>query len=941
MPSKKGMHATPKQDWTFGQMLDWHLARGTRADGSPKAKGVPWQNKNFANSVGTKSSEGSKTERTVRNWRNSETLPSPADFHAILLLLFGSNQDYAEWKAELTDKYHAPREQEADAPLDDTPSNVSMPTKPPRCMGREEDLKSVVGALTATSTAIAVLILGGPGMGKTTLTREAANDPTVIARFGNRRWLVELETAVDAQIFETAIAKALGLDPAAAKFDDALALLERAPGLLVLDNLETPWDGARDQIEKLISRLHAVPTLALLASIRGNEPPAGLRWTRQRTMHPLESPFDRDLFLDIAQDIKADDPHLEPLLGELGGVPLVVELVALQAAAHDALSSSLDEWHRIGSTFARRRGIEPSRLTALDISLELSFNSQRLGESGRRLFSVLGQLPAGIGAEDLKTLFKDSTFEARHGLLACGLGFERNGRLDLLPPVRDHSRRFHAPLEADAVLWRNHFLALAQDHGDRLGTAEGVGSMERLSVELANLEAAQIAALSGENLAGALSALHATSLTMQFTGLGSSAAIQQVMSACHLTGDILGEANCIKSVGDIALARSDHDAARKAYEQALTLYRQVGHILGEANCIQNLGNIALARSDHDTARKAHEQALPLYRQIGDILGEANCIRSLGNIAHERSDHDAARKSYEQALPLYRQVGKILGEANCIKGLGNIALARSDNDAARKAYEQALPLYRQFGDILGEANCIRSLGDIALVRSDHDAARKAYEQALPLYRQVGDILGEANCIRSLGDIALERSDHDASRKAYQRALPLYRQVGDILGEANCIKSLGDIALARSDHDAARKAYEQALPLYRQFGDILGEANCILSLGGVALASSEHDAARKAYEQALLLYRQVGAILGEANCIKGLGDIALAHSEHEAAHGKFLEALRLYQRISEPYSIGHAYRRLAGVTEGEERKRHLAAARAAWTSIDRSDLTALLD
>ena len=54
------------------------------------------------------------------------------------------------------------------------------------------------------------------------------------------------------------------------------------------------------------------------------------------------------------------------------------------------------------------------------------------------------------------------------------------------------------------------------------------------------------------------------------------------------SADVLGEANCTFKLGDIALARFDHDAARKAYDDALTLYRKVSAVLGEANCISKL-----------------------------------------------------------------------------------------------------------------------------------------------------------------------------------------------------------------------------------------------------------------------------------------------------------------------------------------------------------------
>lgn len=737
-----------------------------------------------------------------------------------------------------------------------TQPSESVPVHPLRCIGRNEETKNLVDALREPKDFTAVLVLGSAGMGKTTITREVATYPNVVGRYGQRRWFVELETAPTRETVETAILSAIGLDPATVKFDAALTRFGEAPSLLVLDNLETPWDGEREKVEALLGTLHAVPGLAILASIRGNEPPGGLRWSRQRTMHPLEWPHDRDLFIDIAQDIKPDDPDLAPLLKGLGGVPLAIELVALEAAVHDTLAAVLEEWRRVGIALANRRGVAPTRLSSLEVSLELSFNSKRLGDAGRRLFCLLGQLPAGVADEDLKALLGEAAFSARRELLSTGRALQRGTRLDLLPPVRDHASRLHPPSDEDADRLRKHYLYLVRDQGEAVGKAGGSAAVTRLTPELANIDAAMRRAVDHGMRADAIAAVHGLSRLIMFTGLGTAGGIQSLASACSVAEDAAGEALCLDGSGDIALARSDHDAARRAYEQALTLYRQIGNILGEANCIWSLGDIALRRSDHAIARKTYEQALTLYRQVGGILGEANCI------AH----------------------------------LGDIALHRSDDAAARKAYEQALPLFRQFGDILGEANCIRNLGDIALDRSDHDAARKAYEQALPLFRQVGQILGEANCIQSLGDVALARFDHDEARNAYEQALPLYRQVGQIVGEANCIMSLGDIAFRRSDHDAARKAYEQALPLYRQIGQILGEANCIKSLGNIALARADRDAAR------------IG----------------------------FAEALGLYEKIEEPYSIGHAHQQLAMIAKGKEREKHLAAARAAWTSIGRDDL-----
>jgi len=116
-------------------------------------------------------------------------------------------------------------------------------------------------------------------------------------------------------------------------------------------------------------------------------------------------------------------------------------------------------------------------------------------------------------------------------------------------------------------------------------------------------------------------------------------------------GDILGEATAIKGLGDIALTRSDHDAARMLYEQATALYRQVGSVLGEANCIQSLGDIARWESNLGIASHRYREALALYERIQEPYSTGQTHRRLARITKNEKDRtrhvEAARDAWRK------------------------------------------------------------------------------------------------------------------------------------------------------------------------------------------------------------------------------------------------------------------------------------------------------
>jgi tetratricopeptide (TPR) repeat protein len=772
---------------------------------------------------------------------------------------------------------------------------------PRPCVGRDELIARLVADILA-ELAAPVLISGAPGIGKTALSIAVLHDPPVVNRFTRRRWFVRADGAADAGALLAGVATelqltAVGDDPDTGPLLDRVRdVLRGGPGLLLLDNLETPWTGDPLNTEELLRDLAAVDDLVLVASIRGLARPSGVGWADPVVVPPLGAADARTVFLAVAGQRLADDPRLDGLVAGMDGMPLAVELLGCAAQGEPDLAGLTARWQAERSTLLARAGGQRPEVS-VPVSIELSIGSAAMTEPGQRLLALLGQLPDGIHHADLSTLLpKGGGWAGATTLRQLGLAYDdENHRLRTLGPIRDHLAAAHAPDTADLDQAIVHYSTLAADLGGQVGRQQGAAAAERLAAETGNLTATIGQALTDQRFDLAIPALEGLARYVRFTGAPESGLLQTAIYAAQRAGEQRGQAKLLQAMGEIALARSNHETARSAYERAQPLYEQVGDVLGQANCIRGLGDIALARGDHDQARSAIERARSLYEQIGAVYGQTECIRGLGNIAFARADHQTSRDAFEKAREQFERAGDVLEQAHCIKGLGDIALARSEHDTAREAYQQARPLYDRVGSVVGQAHCIRRVGDIALARSDYDAARAAYQEARPLYDRVGNVLGRAHCVKDMGDVALARSDYDAARAAYQEARPLYDRVGNVLGQANCIKGLGDVALARSDYDAARAAYQEARPLYERIGDVLGQANCTKRLGDIAFNRAEHDAARAAYQEARPLYERVGSVLGQANCIKGLGDVALARSDYDAARAVYEDARSLYERV----------------------------------------------
>jgi hypothetical protein len=367
----------------------------------------------------------------------------------------------------------------------ETPSgrgaSTTLPPKPAR-FGRGPELDALLEALAAPRPA--VLLTGPPGIGKSHLSLQALHDPASAERYAGRRWFVRLDGATTAAAVYLEIARTLGIE-SGSRLDAAVdARLAEAPGLLVLDNAETPWWPEPRATEAMLARLAAIETLALIVSIRGDRAPPEPRWTWTIPIHVLTDGDARDLFNAQTGNRFEDDPDLADLLADMAGVPLAIELLGKAIGTSETdLARTRRRWRdRRTALLAARRDAE-GRLESWEISLRLSLDQLGEGSPEHRLFSMMGRLPDGVAEDHLDALLGDGGTDAADRLVDLALVREQAARYRMLAPIRTFAAD-HCPVDpAEDDRRLAHYRGVAA-LGKQVGRSDGAVASRRLEADL-------------------------------------------------------------------------------------------------------------------------------------------------------------------------------------------------------------------------------------------------------------------------------------------------------------------------------------------------------------------------------------------------------------------------------------------------------------------------
>lgn len=644
---------------------------------------------------------------------------------------------------------------ERDFPAPRSVGSVSVLPEPATpLIGRDRELAALTDLLLADDAAV-VTLLGPAGIGKTRLALAAA--AAVEDRFPDGVHFVHLFSARGPEFIRSAVADALG----AAGADRTPAGLREYVGglraLLLLDGLGGV-PGESDVVRELAEagagirvlvtsrtglgvpgeRVHPLEPLAI--------PPAGAR-------EHVAADGAAGLFVRcghvVAPDVCLDDDALEEvgaIVRMLRGLPLAVELAGacLGRLALPELRERLDA----------ALGADPDPEQAVDAALAVAYDllAPDVQATFRRLgvfdgwFDVPGAVTVADTADGLQVL------EHLGELLQANLLTVRDSpdgepRLRMLRPLSARARALLAAAgEEDAACRAHaaHHLALAEEVGERAGSATQLFARDHLEVALDDVRAALAWAFGDDGAAPGDVAL-GLRLCAAMSGFWYSAGYPLEarrwlgLALARSTDDSPEVMWPLHALGVILHQHGQPDQAAALLERCLSQWRAAGEERGVALALNTLALTRRAQGQGAVAGELLAEAVEHARRLADRSVLADVLSNTAALDIDDGRYEAAIGRLQEVLDIDTAVDDRWGVAADHLNLATTFLRAGRDDEAEALLAEHAAGAVALGDVELTADLVETYcalharrGDARRAATLHGVAQGMRERAeLPM------------------------------------------------------------------------------------------------------------------------------------------------------------------------------------------------------------------
>ncbi len=775
---------------------------------------------------------------------------------------------------------------------------------------REHLLRAIEQALRGQGGF--VFVEGIPGMGKSRLLKEAAEDarwrgmlvgysqaipqdpgPFAVLRESVNAVLTPtcvatLQRSLPATLVQTAAHLWPPLGPLApnvhprqmrnAIVHTILTLSRCAPILLLLDDIHNTTPDTLDILQDLCPDIHSAPLLIVLAYRAPEMRYQNDLWEALLALDRRGKPIhitlealnesDKRLLISAALNIQVQDPIIQPLVESTDRVPLYI-------------METLRYLHRRG--ILQRTTTGAWELTRSDLPLPPSIPSlvrarlERLPQRLRQVvqfLSVLGErMPCTLAAQILpKQSLQVLNDLSRYGFLT----------------VEEQECRFVHALVQEAVYESvpPEQRKMLHQQAAELLRQQQPPPWDQIAYHLQHANRPKAAAQAHLQAAQAARRLYAHN---------------QILRHCDAALSLIEGLDPV--VLDLWLLRAEahhfsgHTSqAREDVARAIYLARCLGDTKRLAEALLLAGKIAIRNARFSQAQRLLKRAHVLYEKRGDAKGMAETALALSDVADTRGNLIEAQTHIEHAIQLVETHD--LGEqrVRVLARAGMIAAHLGHTRDAERYYREGAELAEQLGDLYIQGICVNGLGLLYLEQRQHRQAEDRLREALAIAHQLADRHNESVTWLNLAVAAANAGRFTKGYSLCQKSLELTEHVGNERTHMLALLLLGAIQIEWGDFRQAHEHLLDAQRIAQEKGYRAGEGYVLRNLGIWAREQDRLDDAIRWGEEGLQFFYTHQMLEKVPVAAYALGQTLLLAQEFDRAVAVLREGLA--QHLSPP-------------------------------------------
>ncbi|KAJ7457751.1 hypothetical protein FB451DRAFT_1183071 [Mycena latifolia] len=748
-----------------------------------------------------------------------------------------------------------------------------LPSEPKIFHGRQSEVSVIIQAFRNATPRIA--ILGAGGIGKTSLARAILHHSEISARYDQCRVFVACDAASSTIQLAGLIGAHLGLKKGTNLTQPVIRHFRGSPpSLLILDNLETLWEGreSRAGVEKFLALLSDVDHLALIMLL------AKPSLTVADEGHTLE--------------------EIDEILLLVDNIPLAIDLIA-HLVDCEGFASVLDRWEKERTSLLSEGHDRGSNLDS-SISLSLEIPRMLALPQAQELLSLLSILPDGLSNTELlqSKLPINNVLACKAMLLCTSLAYiSDQNRLKALVPIREYIQRTHPPMAHIIQPLRQHFQELLEIHETYYGTHSNPGIIARIASNFANIHNILVKGLHPDN----------------------PELVNTIYCACHfdhfscLAGH--GVSPVIDLIRNVLPNPTDHRLEVYFDFRLLSAYRyrpivNAQHIVGRA--LESFTHFddpdikcrfydILSEYFSDThseiprAISFAEAGLSLANSTGNVGQQSDLLGTLALIKWRTGDYSAGREYAYQSQRLAKICGNPFKEALVLR-------EESVCWQAHGSYKHSMALLRRARDLLRlcgmsggllDDDIMNSEAEVHLLKSEYLEARKIQTKIMHHCSTAENPYPHALALVNIALIDVEIGGFSyESHKNLATARQLFASMGYSKGMIWCDIVKAALDVKEGDLPIARDLFQSVTAAWGKDAEIV--SYCLERLGDVCLWTAT-DVSYNSTVTFLVHSLKLGKNLEIHKALQFLGDVYLVHGDQQTAMSLWVVTLERFTQM----------------------------------------------